>query len=170
MSEHPTVAKLGEKFGHQHCDVREFRGMTTIIVPKSILLDVLRFLHDDPVSGYNQLTDVWGADYAGYPEEEARFGILYPLLNVEENRRIIIKVLLSEDDLSVPSATGIYRGAEWPEREAAEMFGFVFEGHPDPRRLLLCDLFEGKYPLRKDYPLKGEGERESYTPITIESA
>ncbi len=170
MTEHPTVAILREQFGEQHFNAREFRGDTTVIVPKSLLLDVIRFLHDDPRCGYNQLTDVWGADYLNYPNEEARFGILYPLLNIEENRRITVKVLLSEQDLKVPSLTGLYAGAEWPEREAAEMFGFVFEGHPDPRRLLLCDLFEGKYPLRKDYPLKGMGERESYTPVTTESA
>ena len=168
MSEHPTVGLLKEKFGDQHLDVREFRGQTTVVVAKSILLDVVGFLKEP--CGYNQLTDIMGTDYLNYPKEEARFGLTYPLLNLTENRRIVIKILLSEDDLVVPTLTKLYRGAEWPEREAAEMFGFVFEGHPDPRRLLLCDLFEGKHPLRKTYPLKGEGERESFTPVTTESA
>ena len=170
MSSHPTVAILKEKFGEQHFDEREFRGDTTVIIPKSLLIDVLKFLRDDPRCGYNQLIDVWGADYMGYPNEEARFGLLYPLLNIEENRRITIKLLIALEDMQVPTATGLFAGAEWPEREAAEMFGFIFVGHPDPRRLLLCDLFDGKYPLRKDYPLKGMGERESYTPVTTESA
>jgi NADH-quinone oxidoreductase subunit C len=168
MIEHPTIGLLQEKFGAAHLDVREFRGQVTVVVAKSILLEVVGFLKNE--CGYNQLTDVLGADYLGYPKEEARFGLIYPFLNVEENRRIVVKIFLSEDDLVVPTLTGLYRGANWPEREAAEMFGFVFEGHPDPRRILLCDLFEGKHPLRKTYPLRGEGERESFTPVTTESA
>lgn len=168
MSEHPTIPLLQDKFGAAHLDVREFRGQTTVIIAKSILLEIVTFLKQD--CGYNQLTDVWGADYLGYPKEEARFGLIYPLLNIDKNIRILVKLFLSEDDLTVPTLTGLYRGANWPEREAAEMFGFVFEGHPDPRRILLCDLFEGKHPLRKTYPLTGEGERESFTPVTTESA
>ena len=168
MSEHPTVGLLAEKFGAQHIDVRQFCGQTTVVVAKSLLVEVIGFLKAD--CGYNQLIDVMGVDYLGYPEQEARFGLVYPLLNMAENRRIMVKILLSEDDLAVPTLTGLYRGADWPEREAAEMFGFVFEGHPDPRRLLLCDLFDGKHPLRKTYPLRGEGERVSFTPITTESA
>ncbi len=76
----------------------------------------------------------------------------YPLLSLTHNRRLIIKLLMDQPNLTVPSVTGIYKSAGWAEREAAEMFGFIFEGHPDPRRLLLCDLFDGKHPLRKDYP------------------
>ncbi len=171
MSDHPTVPLLIEKFGQQHIDVREFNGNTTVVIPKSILVDVITFLYNDPACGYKQLTDVWGVDYLDYPEEQnARFGVLYPLLSIDKNRRIIIKVFLSEDDLTVPTLNGIYKGSEWSERETAEMYGITFEGHPDPRRILLCDLFEGKYPLRKTYPLKGQGERESFTPITTESA
>lgn len=168
MSDHPTVGMLVEKFGESHLDVREFQGQTTVVVAKSILVDVIHHLKE--VGGYNQLIDVIGVDYLDYPKEEARFGLSYLLLNVEENQRITIKVLLSEDDMVVGTLTGLYEGANWPEREAAEMYGFVFEGHPDPRRILLCDLFEGKHPLRKTFPLRGEGERESFTPITTESA
>ena len=73
-----------------------------------------------------------------------------------------VKVLLEEQDLTVPTLTGIYHSADWPEREAAEMFGFTFEGHPNPKRLLLCDLFDRVHPLRKDYPLKGKGERDNF--------
>lgn len=72
--------------------------------------------------------------------------------------------------MQVPSLTSLYKGANWPEREAAEMFGFEFQGHPDPRKLLLCELFDGKYPLRKDYPLQGEGERDSFNTIYLESS
>jgi len=167
---HPSIPLLQEQFGEQHCQALEFAGMVTTVVPKAILLEVMGFLHVDPRCGYEQLVDIFGADYLGYPREEARFALVYPLLNLKENRRLAIKVYCDEKDMVVPSLVSIFRGAEWPEREAAEMFGFVFTDHPDPRRLLLADLYEGKYPLRKDYPLRGEGERESFTPITRETA
>ncbi|MBN1844333.1 MAG: NADH-quinone oxidoreductase subunit C [Sedimentisphaerales bacterium] len=168
--EHPSLTRLQEHLGDQHLQTRRHAGLTTVIVPKSILPEIVRFLHDDPESAYEQLTDVVGIDYRGYPGQPTRFAIAYPLLSLRHNRRLIVKVLLAEPDLTVPSLTGIYPSAEWAEREAAEMFGFTFEGHPDPRRLLLSDLFENVFPLRKDYPLRGAGERISFTPISRDSA
>ena len=168
--EHPTVKQLQEKFGEQHFSVAAFAGMVTVTAPKSILLEIMQYLHDDPECDYAQLTDVIGIDYQCYPKPMPRFAIVYPLLSLRHNRRLFVKVLLEEPDLTVPSLTGIYHSAEWAEREAAEMFGFVFAGHPDPRRLLLCDLFEGEHPLRKDYPLRGKGERDRFPMITREDA
>ena len=168
--DHPTVQRLQEKFGAQHFAVSEFADMVTATVPKSILREIMQYLHDDPECDYAQLTDVIGIDYQGYPNPSSRFALVYPLLSHQHNRRLFIKILLEEPDLNVPSLSGIYASAEWAEREAAEMFGFVFEGHPDPRRLLLCDLFEGEHPLRKDYPLRGKGERERFETITRENA
>jgi len=168
--DHPTVQRLLEKFGAQHFSVEEFADMVTVTAPKSILLEIMQYLHDDPECDYAQLTDVMGIDYQGYPKPSPRFAIVYPVLSLKHNRRLFIKILLEEPDLSVPSLTGIYASAEWAEREAAEMFGFVFEGHPDPRRLLLCDLFEGEHPLRKEYPLRGKGERERFEMISREDA
>ncbi len=169
-TDHPTVQQLQEKFGAQHIAAEEFAGMVTVTAPKSILLEVMQFLHDEPECDYAQLTDVIGIDYQGYPKPSPRFALVYPLLSLNHHRRLVIKILLEEPDLTVPSLTGIYASAEWAEREAAEMFGFVFEGHPDPRRLLLCDLFEGEHPLRKDYPLHGKGERDRFEKITRENA
>ena len=122
--EHPTVKLLQEKFGSQHCQVTEYAGMVTVLAAKSILLEIMRFLHDDEQCCYEQLTDVIGIDYLGYPQETMRFALVYPLLSLRHNRRLVVKVLLDESDMAVPSLTGIYRGAEWPEREAAEMFGY----------------------------------------------
>jgi len=168
--DHSTVRRLQDKFGAQHFAVEEFAGMVTVTAPKSILREVMQYLYDDPECAYAQLTDVIGIDYQGYPKHSPRFAIVYPLLSHQHNQRLFIKILLEEPDLIVPSLAGIYASAEWAEREAAEMFGFVFEGHPDPRRLLLCDLFEGEHPLRKDYPLRGKGERERFEKITRENA
>ena len=168
--DHPTVQRLLEKFGAQHFTVEEFAGMVTVTAAKSILLDIMQFLHDEPECDYAQLTDVIGIDYQGYPKPSPRFGIVYPMLSLKHKQRLYIKILLEEPDLTVPSLSGIYASAEWAEREAAEMFGFVFAGHPDPRRLLLCDLFEGEHPLRKEYPLRGKGEREKFEKISREKA
>ncbi|MCH9021605.1 MAG: NADH-quinone oxidoreductase subunit C [Planctomycetes bacterium] len=163
-----VVKQLHEKFGTQDCVASEFAGQTTVVVPKGILLEVMRFLRDE--EGFDQLVDVMGVDYLGYPKSQARFGLVYPLLNIEANKRIQVKVFAEEEDMQVPSLVGLWEGAGWPEREAAEMFGFVFEGHPDLRRILLCDLYDGKYPLRKDYPLRGEGERDSFKIVTRETS
>ena len=166
-----VVKHLHEKFGEQHCVASEFAGQTTVVVPRGMLIEAMRFLRDDERCGFDQLVDVMGVDYLGYPNPtEGRFGLVYPLLNIEANRRLQVKVFVPEADMRVSSVTGLWQGAEWPEREAAEMFGFVFEGHPDLRRILLCDLYDGKHPLRKDYPLRGEGERDSFKIVTRETA
>lgn len=169
--EHPTIPLLKEKFGPEHLQVEQRPdGLTQATIPKSMLLEVMQFLHDDPQCDYEQLTDVFGIDYQGYSRRmSARFAVVYTLLSLRHNRRLIIKVFLEEPDLTAPTMTGIFNSALWPEREAAEMFGFTFAGHPDLRRLLLCDLFEGKHPLRKDYPLKGQGERESFKIVKRET-
>jgi len=172
MSEkHPTIKLLEEKFGAQHFEVTEYAaGLAAVIVPKSLLPDFMQFLHDDERCSYEQLIDIIGIDYLGYPKKTTRFALVYLLLSHRYHRRLTVKVWLEEPDLTVSSLTGIYHSAEWPEREAAEMFGFVFEGHPDPRRLLLCDLFEGEHPLRKDYPLKGKGERDRFNLVYQDTA
>ena len=143
MSNHPTVALLQEKFGKQHCHVHEFHGQFAVTVPKSILNEVLTFLHTDGQGqNYKQVSDIAGIDYKGYPceKDRARFALRYQLLNVDENLRIAIKVECSKDDMTVQTATNIYNGAGWMEREAMEMFGFEFDGHKDPRKLLLNEL------------------------------
>lgn len=150
--------------------IEEYVDMTAVIVEKDDLLEMMRFLRNDHQCSYEQLVDVAGIDYLGYPQEKKRFALVYQVLSIRYNRRLFVKVYLKEPDLAVPSLSGIYKGANWPEREAAEMFGFIFKRHPDPRRLLLCDLFEGKFPLRKDYPLEGTGERESFKIVDRDSA
>jgi len=167
---HSSIELLCRRFGAQHFQTGQHVGMDAVIVPKSILAEVMRFLHDDEHCCYEQLTDLIGIDYLGYPQRETRFGLVYLLLSVRHNRRLAVKVLLEEPDLSVPTLTNIYSGANWPEREAAEMFGFSFVDHPDPRRLLLSDLFEGVHPLRKDYPLTGRGERNGFKVVGRDTA
>ena len=114
------------------------------------IVELLTHLRDDPSCRFVQLIDLCGADY---PEREKRFDVVYHLLSFSRNRRIRVKVQCDENT-PVPSAAGVHPCANWFEREAFDMFGIVFEGHPDLRRLLTDYGFVG-YPLRKDFPMTG---------------
>jgi len=114
---------------------------------------VMRFLHDDADCAFTQLIDLCGADY---PERALRFDVVYHLLSMTQNLRLRVKVQAGEETL-VPSISGVFSAANWYEREAFDMYGIRFSGHPDLRRLLTDYGFEG-YPLRKDFPLSGHVE------------
>lgn len=145
-------------------------------VPPARLLDVMWFLYRDPRTKFEQLCDLTCVDYLNYPvvaggapAGDDRFGVTYALLSVTHNQRLWVKVFVNDPDPTVPSVTPIWRGAEWPEREVYDMFGIRFTGHPDLRRILLPQNFKA-FPLRKDYPLHGCGEREDFEVVTRETA
>jgi NADH-quinone oxidoreductase subunit C len=117
------------------------------------LIATLRFLRDDMQTQFVSIIDICGVDY---PAREKRFDVVYHLLSPHQNMRIRLKVATNEDTL-IPSATEVYPGANWFEREAYDMYGILFSGHPDLRRLLTDYGFEG-HPLRKDFPLTGHVE------------
>lgn len=125
-------------------------GEVTVIVPRESIVDVSRFLKTE--QGFDLLADICGADRG--PEEEPRFEVNYHLFSTIHHNRLRLKVLLSEDDPNVKSVTGVWRTADWHERETFDMFGVVFEGHPDLRRILMPSDFDG-FALRKDFPLRG---------------
>jgi NADH-quinone oxidoreductase subunit C len=137
--------------------------------PADRLLDVMTFLRDDSRTRFEQLCDLTCIDYLTYPNADDRFGVIYSLLSLTHGHRLWVKVFVNDPEPTVPSVTGIWRGAEWPEREVYDMFGVRFSGHPDLRRILLPQNFVD-YPLRKDYPLRGKGEREDFPVVTRESA
>ncbi|NIS38608.1 NADH-quinone oxidoreductase subunit C [Candidatus Saccharibacteria bacterium] len=139
-------------------DLEEFRDQLALKFDKERLLELMTFLKDDSELGFDYLTDITGVDYLKM-EREPRFDVVYQLYSFDKNRRLRIKVGVDEDDLKVPSVASLWKAALWLEREAFEMFGFNFVDHPDLRRLLLPDIFDG-HPLRKDYPLRGRGERD----------
>ncbi|GAB4519574.1 MAG: NADH-quinone oxidoreductase subunit C [Anaerolineae bacterium] len=137
-------------------DVNVFRGETTLIVAPEQVVNVCRYLRDTGGLIYNYLSDISAVDYyepggtiGGRP---ARFGISYHLYSMLYNRRLRVKVYLEEDDPTVKTVTTIWPGANWLEREVMDMMGVTFEGHPDPRRLLMPEDWNG-YPHRRDYPL-----------------
>jgi len=138
------------------------------IEPES-LIDVLAFLRDDPHMRFEQLVDMTCVDYLNFPDATDRYGVIYALLSLTHNHRIWLKCFVNDPAPRLPSAVPVWKGADWMEREVYDMFGIVFEGHPDLRRILTWDGFEA-YPLRKDYPLRGRGEREAYNVTKRDSA
>ncbi|MDX1947385.1 MAG: NADH-quinone oxidoreductase subunit C [Pirellulaceae bacterium] len=144
----------------------EFRGQTRIVASKDKLLDVMSLLKQ---RGFDLLVDVTGVDYLQFRAAKDRFGLAYLLANTETNERITVRVYLNEPDLSVPSLFDLWNGADWLEREVFDMFGVVFDGHPDLRRILMPAEFAA-FPLRKDYPMQGRGERHNFPVLTRREA
>lgn len=138
-------------------------------VPPERLREVMEFLYDDSRCRFEQLAELTCIDYLNYPGATDRFGVIYGLLSISLNQRLWVKCFVNDPAPTVPSVTGIWKGAEWPEREVYDMFGVRFTGHPDLRRILMPQNFRD-HPLRKDYPVRGKGERESLEAIARETA
>lgn len=163
-----TVQKVRERFPEEVVDASAFRGDWTITVKKGRIREILAFLRGDPALAYNFLVDVTAVDYMNYMggDPPARFGVIYNLCSyrqTEHRGRVQVRALVPERDAIIASAVPVWKGALWPEREVYDMFGIRFEGHPDLRRLLMPVNFKD-YPLRKDYPLHGKGERDVIAP------
>ena len=127
------------------------RGDATALVDPARLLEAMRYLRDDPAAAFDMLTDVTAVDYLGYPGRGGpRFEVVYHLYSLARGKRIRIKVGADADAPEVPTAIEIWPAANWMEREVWDLYGIRFAGHPDLRRILLYDEFEG-HPLRKDY-------------------
>ena len=166
-------ALLGDKLG----GIDEKLGELTVVVKASNMIDVLTRLRDD--AGFEQMVDLCGVDYSTYGDETwegLRFAVVYHLLSVAHNARLRVRVFAAEDDFPVlESVAGIWPCANWYEREAFDLYGIVFTGHPDLRRILTDYGFVGS-PFRKDFPLSGhvemrydpEQKRVVYQPVTVE--
>lgn len=138
-------------------------------VPPERLVEVMTFLKENEETLFDQLVDVTAIDYLNFPGAEDRYGVIYSLLSLVHGHRLWVKCFVNDPDPEVPSVTGVWVGANWLEREVYDMFGIRFQGHPDLRRILTWEGFPA-WPLRKDYPLRGQGEREQYEVVTRESA
>jgi len=145
-------------------------GELTLTVDPARVIEVLQFLRDDPAAEFVSIIDISGADY---PERRKRFDVVYHLLSPKRNQRIRVKVA-TDEETPIASATVVYPGAEWYEREIYDLFGVLFEGHPDLRRILTDYGFAG-HPLRKDFPMTGfvevryddEQKRVRYDPVRL---
>jgi len=144
--------KIKEFFPEEVLAVSEFRGQVSVTLRKNRIRDIARYLHDDPDLYFDYLIDVCGVDYLG--KKEKRFEVVYHLYSIKHRRMIRLKAEVGEEDLTIDSVTSVWIGANWHERETFDLFGITFSGHPDLRRILMPEDWEG-HPLRKDYPLKG---------------
>ena len=133
-------------------EVIEAFGELTLVVPREQIAAVCAHLKAAPGFEFDMLADLNGADRG--PEEEPRFEVNYHLFSTKRFHRVRLKVLLEQEDTHVPTVTTVWRTANWHERETFDMFGVIFEGHPDLRRILLPDDWQG-HALRKDFPLRG---------------
>jgi NADH-quinone oxidoreductase subunit C len=156
-------ALLHERFGDSSFTPSQFRDNHRVVVPPKRLYDVLQVLKD--VAGFDMLIDITAADYLNYPDAKDRFGVIYCLLNTADGQRLVVKTYVNDPAPTVRSVYGLWRGADWMEREVFDMYGINFDGHPDLRRLLMPEEFAA-FPLRKDYPLRGKGERHNFPVIT----
>ena len=141
---------IKERLGDVIEEAKLAYGELTLSVPAASIISVLTFLRDDVQCQFVNLTDISGVDY---PQRAKRFDVVYQLMSPRQNQRIRVKVQADEDTL-VPSAVPVFVGAEWFERETYDMYGVLFSGHPDLRRILTDYGFEG-HPLRKDFPTTG---------------
>lgn len=140
-----------------------------IRIPSEHLLEVMCFLRDDRRCRFDRLSDLNGIDYLNFPEATSRFCVTYTLHSTTLGHWMWVKCFANEPEPTVPSVVSIWKSADWQEREVWDLFGVRFDGHPDLRRIMTWEGFEA-HPLRKDYPLRGRGEREDQEIVTRDSA
>jgi NADH-quinone oxidoreductase subunit C len=156
-SANPSAAALQERFPAGVHNVSVMWGETTAVVDRGQLLEIVRWLHDDPSQRYDFLADVTAVEFR---DLEQPLEVVWHLRSLPYRRFLRLKVKLEKrTSLEVPSVWSVYRSADWMERECYDMFGIRFTGHPDLRRLLMWEQYKEGYPLRKDFPLRGRFSR-----------
>jgi NADH-quinone oxidoreductase subunit C len=156
---------LRQRFG-EVLITSQFRDNRRLILPAihapQVLFPLLRYLKEE--QGFDMLAELGGIDYLGYPGATDRYAVVYGLTNTQTGERLFVKAYANDPDPELPSVTSLWRGANWMEREVYDMYGIRFRGHPDLRRILMPAEFTD-HPLRKDYPLRGYGERHNFSPL-----
>jgi NADH-quinone oxidoreductase subunit C len=151
-----ALNRLIEAFPEVVVSTHNQHGDETAVVLASRMVEICEFLRDDPVTSFEMLTDLTAVDYLGV--KEPRFEVVYHLYSLSKNHRLRLKIEVEEEDPRVPSVIRVWKAANWMEREAWDLYGIVFEGHPDLRRILLYPEFIG-HPLRKDYDMEARQPR-----------
>ena len=146
----PAVERLRALLGDDLLEHREFRGEHTVVVPRGRILEALETLRDEEDCDFDFLTDLTAVHFL---DRDYEFEVVYLLYSFRHNRHLRVKTRLAPGE-GVPTAVSVWEGANWLEREAYDMFGLRFEGHPDLRRILMPEDYD-QHPLRKEIPLKG---------------
>ena len=158
----PVAAKVGEFLGEKLLSKEEKTDYFQFSVKAEDAKSLIRFLKEDPELGFTYFIDLCGADFLKYPiAMPERFAVLTTLVSPKLGVRAQVRAFVSGMEPRIATISDLFAGANWTEREAWDLYGIEFLGHPDLRRLLMPDDYEG-YPLRKDYPLRGRGERGSF--------
>jgi NADH-quinone oxidoreductase subunit C len=150
------IAKMiEEKFTGQVLSTTTYAGQVSVSLKKDVIKDICLFLRDEQSVKMDLLEDITAVDYSRYPGDTGpRFEVVYTMISTVHHHRIRLKVRVPDEDPRVDSVTSIWQTANWHERETYDLMGIKFDGHPDLRRILLTEDWEG-HPLRKEYPLKG---------------
>jgi NADH-quinone oxidoreductase subunit C len=159
MLNQTTRDRLDEAFGVGRIAVQVFRDNVRLICAPELIHAVLTLLKEQ--FGFDMLVDVTAVDYQEYADARDRYGVVYALSSTQSGERLFVKVFVNDPAPALPSVVSLWSGANWLEREVFDMFGIRFDGHPDLRRILLPEEFAA-FPLRKDYPLRGRGERHNF--------
>jgi NADH-quinone oxidoreductase subunit C len=163
------LSTLTQRLGDALLSQELSHGDDVLWVQPAGILAALRMLRDDPEFGFDLLSDLFGMDYGTEGRTTpARFAVVYHLTSLPHRRRLRVKAFLPEEAPEIDSAAGLWPSAEWMEREAYDLFGIRFRNHPDLRRILLPEGYDG-HPLRKDYPLQGRGERNAFPKYTTQT-
>ncbi len=156
---HPLAEKIQVRFPEAFLGAKEFVGDLSVQIKKEGLVEVCRYLHGDPEMDFDYIVHISSVDW---PQDEERFEVVYEFYSIRRRQRIRLKVRVTEEDCSIDSITGIWKGADFMEREVYDMMGIRFNNHPDLRRILMPDEYDEGYPLRKDFPLVGKGWRDTF--------
>lgn len=159
------LARIKAKFPEAVAADQDCRGDMQVTVSNDAFIEVMQFLHDDEQLAFDLLVDILAIDNLER-RRKPRFEVVYVMISMDSFDRLLVKLAVAEDE-DVPTVTGIWQAANWAEREVFDMMGIRFAGHPDLRRILMWDDFEG-YPQRKDFPLQGKDFDEKWDPDTIE--
>ncbi len=159
MSLQQVISQLQDAFPTGLTKTVEWRGDLAVTVPRERLHEVAQFLHDDPAMDFDYIVHVSSVDW---PDDDERFEVVYEFYSIKKRQRIRLKTRTPESDCIVDSLTDLWKGADFMEREVYDMMGIRFRNHPDLRRILMPDDYTEGYPLRKDFPLRGKGWRDTF--------
>jgi NADH-quinone oxidoreductase subunit C len=155
----PLAYRIQELFPQGVVKIVEWRGDLAVTVTREALHKIALFLHDDPGMDFDYIVHVSSVDW---PDDPERFEVVWEFYSIRKRHRIRLKTRAPESDCVVDSLTGIWQGANFMEREVYDMMGIRFRNHPDLRRILMPDDYTEGFPLRKDFPLRGKGWRDTF--------
>ncbi len=156
---HQLVGRIQEAFPTGLVGSTEWRGDVAVTVTRDKLHSAAQFLRDDPAMDFDYIVHVSSVDW---PDAEERFEVVWEFYSIRKRHRIRLKTRVPEADCIVDSLTDLWKGADFMEREVYDMMGIRFRNHPDLRRILMPDDYTEGYPLRKDFPLRGKGWRDTF--------